>query len=200
MGVYRGARRPRNGPYDLNRRANKHGNLAPMFPLWDGDLLVASLSGLGNGRAIFRMRLREGRAVSSERIPIGSRIRDLVQLEEGPIVLWDGTGGLTVVRPADHVFSSCSSCHNVRNAQHAIGPDLYGVVGEPVARHEEYDYSPAMIDFGGTWTSERLDRFLANPQAAIPGTSMDHEGIEDAHVRAEIIKFLSEVSAGRPAR
>lgn len=170
----------------------------PMFPLWKGDLLVASLSGLGNGEALFRVRLREGRVVSSERIPIGSRIRDLLQLDGGPIVLWDGTKGLTVVRPADHVFSSCSSCHNVRNAQHAIGPDLYGVVGESVARHADYDYSQAMLDFGGTWSTERLNRFLENPSAVVPGTTMDHAGIEDASVRSEIIAFLGEVSAGRP--
>lgn len=172
----------------------------PMFPLWDGDLLVASLSGLGNGMAVFRVRLREGRAVSSERMEMGHRVRDLVQLPGGHLALWDGDGGVIIIQPADHVFSQCATCHKVRNAQHAIGPDLYGVVGRPVARHDNYDYSKAMEELGGRWTSERLDRFLQDPQAAVPGTSMEHDGIDDPLERAEIIKYLSEVSAGRPQR
>jgi cytochrome c2 len=34
-----------------------------------------------------------------------------------------------------------SSIHGVRNAQHGIGPDLYGIVGSPVARHVSYEHS-----------------------------------------------------------
>jgi cytochrome c2 len=172
-----------------------------LFPLWRGDFLVGALSGLGNGEAIFRVRLREGRVVTAERIPVGVRVRDLVQLPGGgPVVLWDGAGTIRLLRPADHVFGACSGCHGIRNAQHAIGPDLYGVVGSPVARHADYGYSAAMLEHGGRWTPERLDRFLANPRGEVPGTSMDHEGIASAAVRADVIRFLSEISAGRPMR
>jgi len=170
-----------------------------LFPLWQGDLLVGALSGLGNGWGIFRVRLVEGRVVSAERIPLDSRVRDLVQLPGGgPLVLWDGDGNIRVVRAADHVFSPCAACHNVRNAQHGIGPDLYGVVGRGVAGHVDYGYSEAMTRFGGRWTTDRLDRFLEDPQGQIPGTTMEHEGVHDPVERAEIIKFLRELSAGRP--
>jgi cytochrome c2 len=170
-----------------------------LFPRWRGDLLIGSLSGLGNGRALFRVRLLEGRAVTVERIPVDSRVRDLVQLPGGgPVVLWDGAGSIRTLQPADHVFSQCAGCHGVRNAQHGIGPDLYGIVGSPVARHVNYEYSAALVRHSGSWTTARLDRFLADPRGEVPGTSMDHGGISDRAERAEIIQFLSEVSAGRP--
>jgi glucose/arabinose dehydrogenase/cytochrome c2 len=169
-----------------------------LFPQWRGDLLIGALSGLGNGEALFRVRLLEGRAVSIERIPTSSRVRDLLELPNGgPLVLWDGQGSVRVLRPATHVFSQCTGCHSIRNAQHGIGPDLYGVVGEAVARHGDYVYSAALRRYGRTWTAERLDRFLESPQREVPGTSMEHEGIADPAERAEIIQFLRDISAGR---
>jgi glucose/arabinose dehydrogenase/cytochrome c2 len=170
-----------------------------VFPLWKDDLLIGALSGLGNGHSLFRVRLLEGRAVNIEKIQIGSRVRDLLQLPMGgPLVLWDGRGHILVVQPADHVFSQCAACHGIRSAQHGIGPDLFGVVGSPVARHDNYEYSAALRSYGGVWTTARLDRFLEHPQGEVPGTSMEHEGVTDPVERAEIIQFLTEVSAGRP--
>jgi glucose/arabinose dehydrogenase/cytochrome c2 len=170
-----------------------------IFPMWRGDLLIGSLSGLGNGQSLFRVRLLDGRAVSIEKIQIGTRVRDLLQLPDGgPVVLWDGRGHVEVVEPADHVFSQCAACHGLRSAAHGIGPDLFGVVSNPVARHDNYDYSAALRSYGGVWTTERLDRFLEHPQLEVPGTSMEHEGVADPVERAQIIQFLGEVTAGRP--
>jgi glucose/arabinose dehydrogenase/cytochrome c2 len=169
-----------------------------LFPQWRNDLLVGALSGLGNGEALFRVRLLEGRAVSIERIPTGSRVRDLLELPNGgPLVLWDGRGSVRILRPATHVFSTCSGCHGIRNAAHGIGPDLFGVVGAPVARHADYAYSAALRRYGHTWTTGRLDRFLESPNGEVPGTSMEHAGIADPEERAEIIQFLRDISAGR---
>jgi cytochrome c2 len=168
------------------------------FPNWKGDLLVGSLTGLGNGHALFRVRILQGRAVNVERIPIGSPVRDLVELAQGEVVLWDGHGMIQVIRPADHVFAQCAGCHNIRNNAHGIGPDLAGVVGSPVGRHTDYEYSEAMRTYGGRWSATRLNRFLRNPQDEIPGTSMEGDGIEDPAARAEIIEFLSEISGGAP--
>jgi cytochrome c len=47
-----------------------------------------------------------------------------------------------------------------------------------------------MAGYGGRWSEERLDRFLANPGAAIPGTTMAFEGIDDAGERRQIIELL----------
>lgn len=168
------------------------------FPLWEGDLLVGSLSGLGRGRTLFRVRLVEGNAVTVEQIPTGMLIRDLLELPDGSLIIWSGRESVQVVRPADHVFSQCSACHGVHREAHGIGPDLHGVVGRPVARHSDYEYSDAMKAYGGTWTKARLDRFLESPSDEIPGTKMEHDGIEDPDDRAAIITFLEEVRDRSP--
>jgi len=45
------------------------------FSAWEDDLMITSL----NGASIFRMRIREDRAVTIERLKIGERIRDIVE-------------------------------------------------------------------------------------------------------------------------
>ncbi|MFN0097650.1 MAG: PQQ-dependent sugar dehydrogenase [Gemmatimonadaceae bacterium] len=66
---------------------------AGMFDAWRGDLLIGSL----RDQALHRLRLdARGRVVYDERIPFGDRIRDLLRLPDGKIVLLtDATGFLT---------------------------------------------------------------------------------------------------------
>ena len=74
---------------------------------------------------------------------------------------------------------------------HRIGPDLWGVVGrKPGTAPGFADYSAAMRARGGVWTEEKLDQFIKNPPAAVPGTVMEFAGIEDAATRAKIIDYL----------
>ncbi len=40
------------------------------------------------------------------------------------------------------------------------------------------------------WDEKSLDRFIADPQKAVPGTVMPFAGPDDAKQRAEIIDFL----------
>lgn len=171
---------------------------SPLFPQWKNDLLIGSLSGLGNGYALFRVRLVNGRPVTVERIPTGIRVRDIIELPDGPMVLWDGRGRILIVRPGDYVFSACSGCHGILKDFQGIGPDLYGVVGRPVASSPGFEYSPALRHYGGVWTPARLDRFLANPQAEVPGTAMDFAGVPDSARRAQLIRYLSDITGGRP--
>ena len=60
------------------------------FPAWDGDLLVATLV----DEALFRMRIRSGRAIYAERIPIGNRLRDIEVDPEGRVLVWTDEGEL----------------------------------------------------------------------------------------------------------
>ena len=94
------------------------------------------------------------------------------------------------------LFRVCRACHGIdEGAAQTLGPNLRGVVGRPVASAEGYGrYSPAMASFGGTWTVERLDRYLHQPVAEVEGTSMVFPGIADAGERADIIAWLSVIS------
>src|SRR5690242_16877006 len=72
----------------------------------------------------------------------------------------------------------CEICHNVEEGKGAkIGPDLYGVVGRPVASEAGFSYSAALKAKGGKWTFEALDKWITNPRADVPGTTMTFAGI-----------------------
>ena len=91
------------------------------------------------------------------------------------------------------VFRVCSACHAIdAGAAHGVGPSLRAVLGRPVAAAEGYDrYSPAMRSYGGTWTPERLDRYLRQPAIEVEGTAMVFPGIPDADDRADLIAWLN---------
>lgn len=98
------------------------------------------------------------------------------------------------------LFRVCRACHGIdEGAAQTLGPNLRGVLGSPVASAEDYErYSPAMTSAGGTWTVERLDRYLHRPAAEVEGTSMVFPGIADAGERADIIAWMS-VASGSPS-
>jgi len=166
------------------------------FPAWRDDLLVASLSGRGNGFSLYRVRIREDQVQVVERIRTGKRVRDLVEMPNGQFVTWDGETIVQTITAASHVFSECTGCHALNKgfAANGIGPDLWGIVGSPVASVEGFQYSQSMKNFGGRWSRERLDIFLRDPQKVVPGTKMTVVGIEDKDKRHTIIKFLANVS------
>lgn len=90
------------------------------------------------------------------------------------------------------VFARCSACHVVgETSGDRDGPNLWGVVGHPVAsRSPRFAYTSALKRVGGTWTIERLDRWLTNPRAFAPGTAMTFPGLSDPVDRADVIAFL----------
>ena len=97
-------------------------------------------------------------------------------------------------------FLVCSACHSVSHDGAAlIGPNLYGVVGRDVGSVPGFEYSPELVAVGGTWTPERIDRFLADPNAFAPGTRMGLVGIADPVERANLVAYLGSLKAGGPA-
>ncbi len=60
-----------------------------------------------------------------------------------------------------------------------------------------FAYSEAMRRSGIVWNEKTLDRFLANPLKAVPGTSMGYAGIPDRREREDLIAYLKD--AGRSA-
>jgi len=94
-------------------------------------------------------------------------------------------------------FLVCSACHTTTEGGAAlIGPNLWHVVGRPVASQEGFDYSPELKAVGGDWSVERLDQFLTEPAAFAPGTRMGFVGVADATERANLIAYLATLSDG----
>jgi cytochrome c oxidase assembly protein subunit 11 len=78
--------------------------------------------------------------------------------------------------PPDPVFGArlfaqdCGECH--RLAQNAAGPALGAVYGHAAGAVAGYPYSAALAKSGIVWTSAELDRWIADPQARVPGALM----------------------------
>lgn len=90
----------------------------------------------------------------------------------------------------------CKSCHTFdKGGADSTGPNLWGVVGRPVASHASFSakYTPALKAFGGAWSYDRLDAFIHDSQALVKGTGMVQR-FPKAEQRADILAFLSTLS------
>jgi hypothetical protein len=47
------------------------------------------------------MRVRDGRVVVAERIPIRERIRDAIELPDGRLVLWTDSRSIVLIEPGE---------------------------------------------------------------------------------------------------
>jgi cytochrome c len=114
--------------------------------------------------------------------------------EEGPA--FDlGTVFLTAsVEQGARAAAICSSCHSFdRGGPHGTGPNLWEIVGRPVAAIPGYAYSGALRDLGGEWTYEKLNAYLENSQGYVPGTQMAQK-IRKDDKRVNILAYLGSLS------
>jgi cytochrome c2 len=158
-----------------------------MFARWKGDLLLATL----RTNRLYRLRPVGDRIVYSEAIFLGERLRDLAELPDGSIVAWVDRGVLLELRTGAKMSAFgrfCEGCHAPTFGVPA-GPSLDGLIGREIATVPGFSYSPALAALGGVWDEARLDAFLRDPQAVVPGTSMVLPPLDDA-VRAELIDHL----------
>jgi cytochrome c len=93
------------------------------------------------------------------------------------------------------VAKQCQACHNFQEGQGPkVGPDLYGVVGRPVASAPGFNYSAALKKLGGTWTFDALNTWLTKPSADAPGTAMTFAGLSNPKQRADVVAYLDSLS------
>ncbi len=86
-------------------------------------------------------------------------------------------------------FQQCAECHSP-GASDGNGPGLKGVFGRRAGSKDGFIYSPAMKKAAVTWDDKTLDAFLADPRAAVPGTTMAYGGDDDAKDRADLVAYL----------
>jgi cytochrome c len=87
---------------------------------------------------------------------------------------------------------SCGTCHvALADAAPRQGPNLFGVVGRKAGEVGGFKYSPAFAAGSGAivWDEGTLDRWLADPQAVIPGAVMPYKQA-DPDKRRLVIEYL----------
>ena len=87
------------------------------------------------------------------------------------------------------IYERCAACHSLTTDR--TGPHHCGLIGRRAGTVPGFDYSRAMKDSKIVWNERTLDRFLANPLKAVPGTSMGYAGIPDAAERRDLIAYLA---------
>ena len=93
----------------------------------------------------------------------------------------------------EEIYSRCLACHALEYDR--VGPRHCGLLGRRAGKVPGFQYSDAMRRSKLTWDAKTLDRFLADPAKAVPGTTMTYAGVADAKERADLIAWLD--AAGR---
>ena len=89
------------------------------------------------------------------------------------------------------VFTPCAHCHEIgQGARTMTGPPLTGIIGRKAASTPHYPYSRALRDSAITWDAATLARFIANPQAVVPGTRMIFGGLPQQDIGA-LVSFIA---------
>lgn len=86
----------------------------------------------------------------------------------------------------------CAVCHTMSSSEPMRqGPPLVKIVGRPAGKVEGFRYSEGLAKADFAWDEAKLDAWLANPQAVIPGVVMTYRQARP-EARAAIIAFLKE--------
>lgn len=85
----------------------------------------------------------------------------------------------------------CTGCHSLDEDR--IGPRHRGVFGRKAGSVPGFNYSAAVKGAGFTWDEAKLDSWLTNPQALLPGQKMNFR-VAKAEDRADIVAYLKSLS------
>ena len=63
----------------------------------------------------------------------------------------------------EKIFKKCASCHTqVKGGENKVGPAMWGIVNRSKGSMEGFAYSGALVEFGGDWNVEELNKFLSH--------------------------------------
>ena len=104
---------------------------------------------------------------------------------------------LPAAKPADGATlfkQQCATCHTTNRSEPVRqGPSMFRILGRPAGKVDGFHYSAGFAKADFVWDDARLDAWLANPQAIIPGAIMAYRQPK-AETRAAIIAYLKELN------
>ena len=86
--------------------------------------------------------------------------------------------------------TQCSICHSVVAGRNGIGPTLFSVVGRTAGSVPGFNYTADHKKLGVTWDAATLDKYLADPRAMVPDTSMYYAGLKNNAERPDLVAYL----------
>ncbi len=96
---------------------------------------------------------------------------------------------------AQDIFRHCKVCHSyTKGAPAKIGPNLWGVVGRPVASFPGFEYSQRLKRRGGTWTKESLNVFFTEKKPFDQGSHQAFKALTHKEDRDALIDYLKSLS------
>lgn len=96
-------------------------------------------------------------------------------------------------RRGQEIFAErCTACHALDHNK--AGPMLGGVFGRKAGSAPGYNYSPALLASGLSWSADDLDHWLSGPRDFVAGSQMPIK-ILDPTTRRDIIAYLREESS-----
>lgn len=98
------------------------------------------------------------------------------------------------VEKGKKVFNKCKACHGIdEGGKNKLGPNLWNIVGAPIAAVDGYKYSKALVAYAeeaGNWNEENLDAWLKKPKDLVRKTKMIFPGLKKEADRANLIAYL----------
>ncbi len=96
------------------------------------------------------------------------------------------------------LFSQCMACHSVAEGEHQTGPSLAHVWNHKAGSVPGFQrYSEAIKRADIKWDEAALDKWLANPQVLVPGTSMTFPGLKEPKDRLDVAAYLRAVAENK---
>ncbi len=86
--------------------------------------------------------------------------------------------------------SRCVACHSLD--ANRVGPALGTVVGRVAGKAPDFAYSKALGSATHRWSADKLDAWLANPEAVVPGQAMGYS-VPDPQDRRAVVAYLASL-------
>lgn len=101
------------------------------------------------------------------------------------------------VEKGENVFKQwCLPCHSIGpNAKNKIGPELNGLEGRHSGSVPGFKYTKDYTDPGLVWNKETFQKYIKNPRAMMPDTTMIFAGTDNEQESNNLWAYISRYNA-----
>jgi cytochrome c len=106
------------------------------------------------------------------------------------------TGLAQNIEKGASVFQQCLPCHSIGpGAQNKVGPELNGLDGRHSGSVPGFKYTKDYTDPGLVWNKETFEKYIKNPRAMMPDTTMIFPGIQNGQAINDLWAYISRYNA-----